>query len=158
MKIVADYSGLEKLKRQLLKLASAKPDVEVGYFEDKKYGPENDNLHVATVAYLQEMGTDKIPQRPFFTLAVSDILVGDVNNAMCAEYGKAFSRLLKGGQISLKPIGNVLKERVEHHIASWGAGYENPTNSPTTVARKTFDKPLIDTRRMYTSVEVREKK
>ena len=62
--------GIKDLKKRLAKLAEA--EVEVGFFPESKYGPENGNLHVAAVAWMQQKGANEYPARPFFDNTVED--------------------------------------------------------------------------------------
>jgi len=56
----------DKLKRRLRSFDQR--SIEVGFFSDKKYGPDNGNLQVAEVAMMNDYGTSKVPSRPFMTV------------------------------------------------------------------------------------------
>jgi hypothetical protein len=56
----------DKLKRRLRRFD--RRSIEVGFFSNKKYGPDNNNLQVAEVAMMNDYGTSKVPSRPFMTV------------------------------------------------------------------------------------------
>lgn len=139
-KIPAILTRLDKLKGM---------EVEVGFFEEDRYGPENHNLPVATVAAYNEFGTTKNPQRPFMTDTFSE----NTNQLYMAkgmksvfldafQTGRAIQRLLK----ALGHTGaELMKVTIQQYAAAGG-------NSQATISRKGRDSPLIDTGKMIESV------
>lgn len=116
---------------------------KVGWFETSRY-PEG--TPVAYVATIQEFGTSRIPARPFMRPAVADH--GQEWLDLLAEGAKAS---MNGGpspvqvleMVALQAAGNVAEKIV---------AVTSPALSPVTVARKGFDKPLVDTGQMLQSV------
>ncbi|QHZ60026.1 hypothetical protein PJKIFABJ_00090 [Pseudomonas phage PE09] len=125
-------------------------EVEVGFFEEDRYGPENHNLPVATVAAYNEFGTVHNPQRPF----MSDTFSDNMSQIAMAKAMKAvFVDVLKGGtatQRLLNILGKITGELMQISIQQYAA---MGGNSKETIKRKGGrDTPLIDTGKMLESV------
>lgn len=141
-KIPALLKGLDKLHGM---------EVDVGFFEEDRYGPENNNLPVATVAAYNEFGTRFNPQRPFMT----DTFADRRNQLFMARGMKAvFEGALKGNTAArtrlLKNLGEVGAELMRVSIQQYA---DMGGNSPATIERKGRDTPLIDTGKMIESVK-----
>lgn len=123
-------------------------EVEVGFFEDDKYGPENGNLFVAQVAAYNEFGTETVPQRPFMT----ETFEGFANQFQMARGIRAvFMNALQDGrrvQGLLKSLGVTVADIMQVSIDDWPG-----SNSPSTIARKGKNDPLYDTGKMLESVK-----
>lgn len=147
IKITADTSGWDKIKKNLLQ--ANKESLKVGFFDDR-YGPENDNLPVATVARFMEEGDPvKYPPRPF-------IRVGFLPRLKSAEYIPLFQNAITSvleGKATFKQaytkMGPVLVKGLQNEIISW----DTPPNSARTIAEKGFNDPLINTGKMLESVD-----
>lgn len=148
IKITVDTSGWDKIKKNLLQ--ANRESLNVGFFPDSRYGPENDNLPVATVAMWQEEGdTVKYPPRPF-------IRMGFLPRLKTPEYIPIFQQAIKSvldGQSSFKQaytrLGPTLVKGLQNEIIAW----DTPPNSPQTIAEKGFNDPLINTGKMLESVD-----
>ena len=148
IKITVDTSGWDKIKKNLLQ--ANKESLNVGFFPDSRYGPENDNLPVATVAMFMEEGDPvKYPPRPF-------IRMGFLPRLKTSEYVPVFQQAIKSvldGQSTFKQaytkLGPVMVKELQNEIISWST----PTNSPQTVEAKGFNDPLIDSGKMLESVD-----
>lgn len=148
IKITVDTSGWDKIKKNLLQ--ANKESLNVGFFPDSRYGPENDNLPVATVAMWQEEGDPvNYPPRPF-------IRMGFLPRLKTAEYVPVFQKAIKSvldGQATFKQVytklGPVMVKGLQNEIISW----DTPPNSPQTVEAKGFNDPLINTGKMLESVD-----
>lgn len=127
-------------------------EVEVGFFEEDRYGPENHNLPVATVAAYNEFGTRFNPQRPFMTDTFSE----NMNKLYLARGMKAtFEGVIKGNEAArmrlLNNLGRVAVELMQTSIQQYAAV---GGNSPATISKKGGrDTPLIDTGKMIESVK-----
>lgn len=125
-------------------------EVEVGFFEEDRYGPENHNLPVATVAAYNEFGTVHNPQRPFMSDTFSD---GMNQAAMARAMRDVFVGVIKGGtatQRLLNILGRIAGELMQISIQQYAA---LGGNSSETIKRKGGrDTPLIDTGKMLESV------
>lgn len=125
-------------------------EVEVGFFEEDRYGPENHNLPVATVAAYNEFGTVHNPQRPFmsdaFSENMSQFYMAKGMKAVfldALQTGRAVNRLLNSlGRIT----GELIQVSIQQYAAAGG-------NSAATIKKKGGrDTPLIDTGKMIESV------
>lgn len=125
-------------------------EVEVGFFEEDRYGPENHNLPVATVAAYNEFGTVHNPQRPFmsdaFSENMSQLYMAKGMKAVfldALQTGRALNRLLKSlGRIT----GELIQVSIQQYAAAGG-------NSAATIKKRGGrDTPLIDTGKMIESV------
>src|SRR5437870_274763 len=137
------------LVKRLDKLNSM--EVEVGFFEEDRYGPENHNLPVATVAAMNEFGTKHNPTRPF----MSDTFSDRTNQLLMAvEMRSIYLDVLKGGNASqrlMKSLGKLVAEQMQITIQQYAAA---GGNSKRTIERKGGrDTPLIDTNKMLESVK-----
>lgn len=148
-----------RIKRKILS-ASGKV-VQVGVFGDR-YGPENNNLPVATVFRTQEYGDPgkRIPPRPAIREGlVQEMRMGLTKDAKMARYllNKSLSDSLKGktiasGNKSLKEAGSVLEGILKRVITDWS---RPPNSSYTQRLKGGRNDPLVDTGRMRDSVKYR---
>jgi len=136
---MARVQGGDKLAKHLQgladKLATGRT-VRMGFLEDATYpaGPKGKTLHVAQVAFWDNFGTTTSPPRPFFTNMIA---------AGSSRWGKELAAILKatgynGGQ-TLGLMGERMKDELVKAIVDWPAD-----NAPATVARKGFNKGLVD--------------
>lgn len=139
----------------ILKRLEMAENLEVRWgFLDAKYGDDNEYHYVAQVAKWQEEGTKggHIPPRPFFKTNIARILAPAdpkgyrVHSVMKSVISGVM--LNKYRQNFLEPVGKVLQEALQEEILD----FNNPRNSDTTIKRKGFDDPLIETGVMYDSV------
>lgn len=125
--------------------------VEVGFFEEDRYGPENNNLPVAMVAFLNEyghsLGIQGVPERPFMHETFGDRMSQlHITN----EIKKVFISAITDGrsvQRMLRQAGHTIASLIEVAIDDYPG-----SNSPTTIKRKGFNDPLRDTGKMLNSV------
>ena len=148
--ISSDTKGLAALLKRMQQLDGT--EVEIGFFEEDRYGPENHNLPVAFVAYLNEyghsIGPQGVPERPFMHETFGDNM-GQFHMARAMR--EVFIAAIKDGRSVerlLKRVGVMVGEMLEVAIIDYPGN-----NSPTTIARKGFDDPLRDTDRMLNSVK-----
>lgn len=146
IKIVKDYRGIERIRRRLTELK--KTTIEWGFMEEAKYGPENDNLQVAQVAFWQEYGTEHIPPRPFFITTV---------NANKKKYGKSIAKhiglyLFKEKAKPRQTVFAVTATEAVEHLVFAIDEWDTPANSARWAAQKGFNDPLIHTGVMINSV------
>jgi hypothetical protein len=107
--------------------------VKVGFLEGATYP---DGTSVATVAFFNEFGTTRAPPRPFFRrmIAAKSPGWGDRMAAAAAAVGYDSGR-------TLAIMGEGIKDQLVKSIVD----LTSPPLKPSTVKRKGFDKPLIDT-------------
>lgn len=148
--ISRDTRKLTALIKRMHQLDNTK--VEVGFFEEDRYGPENNNLPVALVAYLNEyghsIGPQGVPERPFMHETFEDRMA---HFHMARAIRGVFSSAIQDGRLVdrlLKRLGVMVGDMIEVAIIDYPG-----SNSPTTIARKGFDNPLQDTDKMLNSVK-----
>lgn len=138
---------LPALQKRLAQLDGT--EIDIGFFEEDRYGPENENLPVAQVAYYNEFGTVHNPTRPFMEETFSDALTQRHINKMMKQIfesaltnGRAVHRLLI-------ELGDDVAELMKVQILNYPG-----SNSPETIARKEGrNTPLRDTEFMMNSVK-----
>lgn len=129
--------ALSEIARKLGKRAT----LQVGFFPDATYP---DGTLVAAVAAYNNFGTDKIPPRPFFSNMVAE---------KSGDWPRAIAKNLKANnydvELTLGLVGQGIKDQLQQSIKD--------TNSPplakSTIQRKGFEKPLIDTGQMFDNVK-----
>lgn len=137
---------LPALRKRLAQLDGT--EVEIGFFEEDRYGEENDNLPVAQVAYYNEFGTVHNPTRPFMEETFGDAATQKHARQLMKQVfesaltnGRAVPRLL---QILGNDVAEIMKSIILHYPGS---------NSAETIARKGRNAPLRDTEFMMNSVK-----
>lgn len=145
-----DFRGVKLLQKRMKELKTL--EVETGFFPESQYGPENDNLPVAAVAWMQQKGADEYPPRPFFDNTVED----GATRAMLAY------KLRLAALVALSPRGNFkqalmdagehLAEEVRFAIKDYPG-----SNSPKWAEFKGKNDPLSFTDTMLNSVKVKIK-
>lgn len=133
--------GIKEISSLLKSLDGA--SVDIGWFESNRYPS---GIPVATVAAWNELGTKTSPSRPFVRKAVAD------GNATIGKLIEVDIKKLMAGALSpeqhLHRIGMHYETAVVDSITK--GGWE--ANAPSTVAKKGYDAPLRDTKRMLQSV------
>lgn len=154
--VTVDTTGLDKLLKRLQILE--RKEIRWGFFSGSRYGPENDNMYVASIAKLQEDGGvggsgRTIPSRPFFTThALRVITPSDhVGSKFLTLLGAAVKSTMTGGTdaSAYAAVGKHLHDSLQEEIIAWSA----PENAPMTIKIKRFNDPLIHTGTMLESVE-----
>jgi hypothetical protein len=148
-KLTIDKSGWNKMKRDLLR--GSQLEVQVGIVEPIYYGPDNDNLSVATVWSWQEEGVpaQNIPTRPAIRVGfMAPIKKGSYDNL----FSESMQRIAEGKSTfkqEYTKIGAKAQADLKKAVADW----DTPRNAPLTVELKGFDNPLIDSGLLYDSVD-----
>jgi hypothetical protein len=145
--VVKDDKMWEKIKKDLL-AANKVGELEVGFWPEDRYGPENDNLPVAQVAQWNNEGMG-VPARPFFTQTLREPIK---NGEKDHVFFKSLDRILSGKSTFLTEytlIGKQFSEELRKSIFVWSI----PPNAPLTVELKGFNNPLIETGLMMDSVK-----
>lgn len=130
----------EKIAARLAQIARGMDaSVEVGFLEGATY---EDGTPVAAVANWNEFGTSTAPPRPFF------------RNMIAKESpswgGKIAKLAVATGNDGVK-ILELMGEDIEGALKQSINDFTDPGNAESTIARKGFDKPLIDTSHMVNS-------
>jgi len=145
-KLKVDKSVWNRMKVNLRKVDNT--ELQVGFF-DKYYGPENDNLPVATVAMWNEEG-EGIPKRSF----IREGFIENIQNSALFDVTVLYKLgLVAEGKMNmsqlLASIGPELAKSMQQEILN----FSTPRNAPLTIALKGKDDPLRDSDTMLNSVE-----
>lgn len=128
-----------KLEEALSKYLNEKLEVRAGIFETATYP---DGTPVAEVAYENEYGTDSIPPRPFFRTTIAEKQKDWADSvAEGLQYYKGDIRA------ALEATGERMADDLQESVLNW----KEPPNAPYTIAKKGFNKPLVDTGQMSKS-------
>ena len=128
------------LSAALSKYKDMNASVRVGVLENATYP---DGTPVAMVAFWNEYGTRTSPVRAFFRTTVSEQKknwVLSVQNLM---------KMHNNPQQVMGLIGVHMQEQIVQSINTWS----DPPNSAYTIAKKGFDKPLVETGLLMRSIK-----
>jgi len=116
--------------------------IEVGFFEGEKYP---DGKSVAKVAAFNEFGGGHTPPRPFM-------------RTLAQNHRKIWRKILQDelpkeedAHTALATLAEYMVDDLKDYIRIW----TYPPNAPSTVKKKGFNNPLVDTGRMMNSVDWR---
>jgi hypothetical protein len=132
---------LEAILKAMAEKAGEAQEVSIGFMEGATYP---DGTSVPMIAALMNYGTMTIPPRPFFSNMVKSKSSG---------WGRSLGDLLKNNdfnsKVALKGMGEGIGAQLNQSI--------HDTNSPplaaATVARKGFNKPLINKSHLINSIQ-----
>ena len=106
-----------------------------------------DDPELAPIAAFNEFGTDTIPERSFLRSTVDENRT-KYGTAM----GAAIVDVLVRGQTVEQAFGG-LGELVQFDIQDKIEAIDHPRNAPSTIAKKGFDDPLIETGILHDSID-----
>lgn len=150
-RLVSKRQNWNQIKRRLARFDQRSFDV--GFFSNSKYGAENDNLPVATVAWMNDQGTSTVPPRPFMTVDFKMF----VEKSFRSDAKTLFlTLLLQKNSPYLKELNNIA-EKYKNALTRIIYDYEG-SNSDWWAEVKGFDDPLFYTGTMVNSVEFKVKK
>ena len=119
--------------------------ITVGVHKDA--GSYESGESVVDVATYNEFGTPDIPERSFLRSTI-----GNNRAKYKGEFEKAYLEAIRGG-MNLRAaagfIGNVARDDIKKTIKDM----KEPGNAPSTIAKKGFDNPLIETRKLWSSIK-----
>lgn len=143
---MAEVSGGDKLQAALDKIArnlKSGGTVKVGFLEGATYP---DGTSVPLVAAINEFGAPSRgqPPRPFFRNMIQ---------AKSGEWPKAVEGLLKANNYDAKRTLELTGAAIAGQLRQSIVDLVDPPLAPSTVRRKGFSKPLIDTSVMINSVD-----
>lgn len=145
MRVSTEITGKPQLVKALdrrLKDATDANYVEIGFFPEQMH-PEA-GMPLAQVATLQEYGTSTIPPRPFMRYTAAN-----ESRGWGEEFAAGFKAVGHKMKPALKGVGKLVKMQVQRNIRAWSA----PPNAASTVRKKGFNNPLIETRYMHNNVK-----
>lgn len=119
--------------------------ITVGLHKDT--GSYENGASVVDVGMWNEYGTPDIPERSFLrsTIAAN-------RNKYQGAFKKAYLEAIRGGmnlRASAAFIGNTARDDIKQKIED----IKDPGNAPSTIAKKGFDNPLIETRKLWGSIK-----
>lgn len=129
--IVAALNGLDGIEGK------------VGWFETAHYP---DGTPVAYVAAIHEHGAGPIPARPFMRPAVAE------NGANWMDLMAQGAKAAVNGTMSPVAVLEAVTLKAAGDVGKAIRAVTSPPLKPMTIARKGFDKPLVDTGQMLQSV------
>lgn len=133
----------DKLEAHLKQLAAKLGgSVEVGFLEDAKYP---DGTYVAAVAEANEFGTSTAPARPFFRQMIAK---------ESPTWGPKLAAQLKGTGDGKKALA-LMGEDIQGALIQSINDLTSPALADSTIKRKGFSKPLIDSAVMVNSTGYR---
>lgn len=143
---MVEITGGDKLRDRLAELSRqvSKPALlRVGFLESAT--PYQDGTSTPLVAAIQEFGAPSrgIPPRPFFRNMVA---------AKRGEWPDAIAQLLQANNYDATVTMNIVGQAIAGQLRQSIHDTNAPPLVPSTIARKGFAKPLIDTGHMYNSV------
>lgn len=144
------FTGGDRLKAVLNRLgvqATKASNVRIGFLEGSTYpsaGPGSPVLPVATVAFWNEFGTSTAPPRPFFRDMISQKSPG---------WGASMAKIAKSQGPDAEKILTAMGRGIQGQLQQSINAFSTPANAPSTIARKGFNKPLIETAVMLHSVD-----
>lgn len=141
---MASFSGGEKLDRALAEMARQvnKPaSLKVGFLAGSTYPS---GLSVPLVAALNEFGTSRQPARPFFRN-----MIAQRSPAWPAAVAANLKANNYDAERSLDDVGEAIKGQLQQAIRD----FNGVPLAPATIARKGFDKQLIDQAVMLNAVD-----
>lgn len=143
---MATISGGERLATALREMASkvAKPaTLRVGFLENARYP---DGTPVAMVAAINEYGAPSRgqPPRPFFRRMIAKHV---------GEWPSAIGDLLKANEYDAAKALDLTGATIAGQLRQSITDLVDPPLAPSTIRRKGFDKPLIDSGDMRRSVD-----
>lgn len=141
---MATISGGDKLEAALKAIAEkleGANGVRVGFLEGGRY---EDGTSIAAVAFWNEYGTSRAPPRPFFRTAIDN-----QSSEWASILGRAAKHYNYDSAQVMAAMGTKMAEDIQQSIVGW----QDPANAESTVKKKGFNKPLIDTGTMQRSVD-----
>jgi len=130
----------DKLAAALKVIAEkANTSVEVGFLEGATYP---DGTPVAEVAYYNEYGTTYAPPRPFFRTMIAE---------QQDSWGPKLAAAYRGTNGDIERSFDLVGEDIEGALKQSINDLTSPALAPSTVKRKGFSKPLIESSHMVNS-------
>lgn len=146
---MATIKGGDKFESKIAELAKKLSDgktLRVGFLEGGTYP---DGTSIPFVAAMNEFGHGDVPPRPFFRRMVK---------AKSSEWPAAIAGLLKSTNLDVTKTLMLTGEAIKGQLVQSINELVSPPLAQSTIDRKGFDKPLIDTSVMINSVDYDVKK
>lgn len=155
-KLKVDKSGWEKIKKNLIQANTR--EIQLGWFEENQYGPDNDNLKMAQVAQWNNEGHindngSVTPPRPFMTVGLAGAFKVGANKDNFEDMIKA---VVKGQ--SVLTATTKATTSFERTLRKVMLDWDTPPNSPVTIELKGFNNPLVETSELIANVTAKVEK
>jgi hypothetical protein len=142
---MATVKGGDKIREKLADFTrniNSASTVKIGFLENASYP---DGTSVPMVAAVNEFGAPSRgqPPRPFFRRMIA---------AKSKEWPGAISKLLKANDYDARATLDQAGEAIAGQLRQSIVELVDPPLAPSTIARKKFSKPLIETSLMLNSV------
>jgi len=146
MQEVIRFKGGSKFETAINRIAEQAQKggvLKVGFLAGAKYP---DGEQVAAIAAKNEFGSsaEKIPSRPFFRNAIAE------NKG---EWGSQIAKIMVATKYDVEQSLGLMGTKISGQMRKEIIDFKSPRNSPYTILKKGFDKPLIDTSHMLNSVD-----
>jgi hypothetical protein len=155
MSLTKDTKVWDSLKKGFLE--AAEKEIQLGWFPEQRYGPDNHNLPMAYVARMNEEGHVNgfnslfpgaiTPPRPFMRVGLKEALISGSNTAQF----NAMIKAVVSGQSVLKSFKEALNP-LEHTLRKVMMDWDTPGNAKSTIALKGFDDPLRNSGELIANV------
>ena len=146
-KIKIDNSGLKEVLKACKEFE--KP-IKVGYLNNDELANKATTNHFGGVSMFPDGEKIEVPPRPFITHAM-DGYAKSIINAGNAFIEDELTR--KSVKEKILSVAENARDSIKLSIDEVGEWSPYPHNSPRTIGRKGFDKPLVDTGAMRDGVE-----
>jgi len=154
--VTVDKKEWNRLKKVML--AAASQEVQTGWFDGQRYGPENQNLPMAQVASWQEEGTiggqkngSGIPPRPF----IRTFITGLKRSKAFQVFVKYHLKQVMDGKRTWNSFYRLLGKFVRQGLQATMLKWSTPPNAASTVKAKGFNDPLIESGTLWKSIKTR---
>ena len=144
MALITGGAGWKRFKREVNAAQSTRPQVLVGWGPEARY---EDGTPVAAVAYQNEFGTKRIPERPFIRPAIRN-LGPDLRAVLPGLINPRKMTLSASGATE---AGKVVRDALQREIDI----LREPENRPATLKSKSGSKPLMDKGKMRATITIR---
>lgn len=142
MATVRGGAKLDAALRELAAKVAVPATLRVGFLENARYP---DGTPVAMIAAINEYGRPPTqPPRPFFRNMIRD---------KQGEWPKAIADLLKANDLDAVKALDLAGAAIAGQLRQSIVDLVSPALAASTIRRKGFDKPLIDTGHMLNSVD-----
>jgi hypothetical protein len=140
------FSGGDALQKKLAEIAEQIGDpktLRVGFLEGATY-PDGES--VAMVAAANEFGDPSMnrPPRPFFRRMLAE---------KSPQWGDDLGKIALAVNYDASALFALMGERIKDQLQGSIRDFTDPALAQSTIQRKGFDKPLIDTGHMLNSVD-----
>ncbi|QLB23324.1 HK97-gp10 family putative phage morphogenesis protein [Phocoenobacter skyensis] len=133
---------LKQIERQMRNLSKVK--IKVGILPES--GEYSSGISVAQVAIFNEFGTSKAPPRPFMRQTLG------TSKDKLTKYQRKMLKQLQNESLDINSITENIGRTYVRYVKNEISEGNFVENAPATIRKKGHGRPLIDTRKMYRSI------